>query len=588
MSLGSWTRRHRDALAAGAIAWIACLGVVYATPGDAYWIPDCGNKALVAQRLLDTGFSELNFTYPAAALDPLGLAFPIAEPFAVPRRGGFVSAYPPFYPALAAPWLALLGERGLRVPAALGVAACALCFVVWLAPVVGRRNAAAAGMVLALATPVFFYGITVWEHSLTVALCLAAFVALGRPSRGRRVLAGLLVASACAFREELALLGLSLAIALFLHTRRLSDAADLALGATPVLAAWAAFNWLAYDHPLGVHVAYALERPGGASLSGVGGFARNLFGLLAGFGANARESTLLGASALAALAFGAVAARGERAARAATWLALATGLAVWCFGGFQIALADRPYRELVYYNGVIVQLPLAALAGVGAVRVWRDAEWAALRVGIGASLGFLAVAIVARSLTHFASGGHWSPRVLLPAVPALLALAIAALRSQAAGGGGRRTGAAVGCALLAAAGFASSGLATWILAQQKGEAQRVQRAIASAPQAVVVTNHPELTQQLAPLWGHKPTLRVEDSAGLARVSLALHAAGVREFLFLAGPSGRDLGSVGGARCRLETAHRGARFHFFDMDLQTCTVNAPPTGRPPPRSRRRRR
>jgi hypothetical protein len=104
----------------------------------------------------------------------------------------------------------------------------------------------------------------------------------------------------------------------------------------------------------------------------------------------------------------------------------------------------------------------------------------------------------------------------------------------------------------------------------------------------VVTNHPELTQQLAPLWGHKPTLRVEDSAGLARVSLALHAAGVGEFLFLAGPSGRDLGSVGGARCRLETAHRGARFRFFDMDLQACTVNPPPTRRPPPRSRRRRR
>ncbi len=49
------------ALGVGALAFLACMAVVYATPRDSFWIVDCGNKALLATRLLETHFGSLNF-----------------------------------------------------------------------------------------------------------------------------------------------------------------------------------------------------------------------------------------------------------------------------------------------------------------------------------------------------------------------------------------------------------------------------------------------------------------------------------------------------------------------------------------------
>ena len=63
-----------------------------------------------------------------------------------------MSQYPPAFPALAAPFLALLGPAGLRVPAALGTAACAALFVLWTAPVLGWRRASFGGLALGVAT----------------------------------------------------------------------------------------------------------------------------------------------------------------------------------------------------------------------------------------------------------------------------------------------------------------------------------------------------------------------------------------------------------------------------------------------------
>ena len=51
----------------GGAALLACLVVVYATPRDAFWIADCGNKALLAKRLLDTRYTALHLEYPGAS-----------------------------------------------------------------------------------------------------------------------------------------------------------------------------------------------------------------------------------------------------------------------------------------------------------------------------------------------------------------------------------------------------------------------------------------------------------------------------------------------------------------------------------------
>lgn len=515
------SRRLPGAAGCGALAAAACLAVVYATPPDAYWVVDCGSRALLARRLLDSGFRSVDLDYPASALDPAGLAFPIPPPFAWPRGDRFLSQYPPGYPALAAPFLAALGPRGLRVPAALATGACAALFALWCAPAFGRRPALAAGLALAFATPLLFYGSVVWEHSLTVALPLGAVLLMRSPTGLRAAGAGALAAAACALRAELALMALALAAAAALEWRRVRPLAAFALGALPVLGLWLAGNTLLYGHPLGLHVTANVGVDEGAR--GAGELLRRTLALLGAYGGGAAEGALFAGAVLAGLAAGAWSAwRGPDRRLTVSLAVLAAGLCG--HAALQIAGARIPFLTLVRYNGLIAQVPWAALAAVGAVRVWRDADLAPLRLGACAGLGFLLLAVPARvALTPFETGGFWGPRMLLPALPALLACALAALRDDA--GRPLRTGLAV----LAVSGLLASAVSVKLLADQKRDVARLLQIFRDAPQSVVVTDHPALGQQLAGAWGEKALLYAPGPGVRAQVERSL--AG-REYLWL--------------------------------------------------------
>jgi hypothetical protein len=427
---------------AGAIALLACLVVIYATPSDAYWICDCGNKALLAERLLETSYTDLNFDYPGASVDPDRTAFPIPSGFAVHRGEGFASAFPPAYSAVAAPFLGLLGPPGLRVPAALGVGACALLLVLWLSPSVGRWWAGAGGLVLALGTPLFFYGVTVWEHSITVALSLGAWVVLTRPSWPRLLCAGLLIGSASWFREELALMGLALACACYLRWRRLAALAVFAGGLIPPVAGLVAFNWSAYGNPSGPHITLdavaALQSFTEDAPMLIG---RQLGSLLIGVGESGTEVVLLLSTAIGVPLAGWLAMWLGRGVRLATGLVLTAGLGTWILASTQILAADRPFSELIHYNGLMAQMPMFCASGIGLLWVWRDRDYTGLRIGVMAGSLFLLLVTVSTLASQRGFGLHWGPRVLMPALPAIVALAVAAARSTADGVGTRRIGA---------------------------------------------------------------------------------------------------------------------------------------------------
>ncbi|HJO22764.1 MAG: hypothetical protein QF890_09695 [Myxococcota bacterium] len=566
------------AVGSGALVFAACLAVVYATPRDAYWIADCGNKAILSERLLETGFSTLTLEHPAAAWDPAGEAFPIPPPFALPGDAGFVSQYPPLYSALAAPFLALFGPAGLRVPAALGVAACVALFVLWTAPVFGPRWAALGGLALGLASPLFFYGTVVWEHSLTVALALAAVVLLGRPSAARAAAAGSLAALACAFRAELVLMGIALAVALTAHFRRAAPAVWFGAGALPVLGAWLGFNTLAYGDPLGVHVAENVGVTGATAAAAPLELARRATALLTAYGADPAEGAWLALALLGSVGTGIWAAR--RGGRVEGWVAAAAtavGAAVCLLATAQISTARVPLIALTRYNGLLAHLPWLALAGLGAAHLFREAKHATLRVGVGAGLLFLAAALPLRvALTSFETGGFWGPRMLLPALPALVATAVAALRALAP------RVALPATAVLFAAGLVASAGAVEILARQKLEVATLQDFLRRQPQEIVVTNHPALGQQLAGAWGEKALLHVDDDEALARLAGGLGQRGAGEFLVLdRARSGRKLAQLPAFDCRPAGAHRGRHMPLvYDLEFWTCRTDRGEAPLPP--------
>lgn len=572
--------RARAAAAAALFAFATALAVLLATPDDGFWINDCGNKALVAKRLLETGFRDPHFDHPAVAVDPSARAFPIAAPFAVERPAGFLSSYPLAYAVLSAPFLGAFGPIGLRLPAALGLAACAASMVLWLAPAFGRRWSLVGGLTLAFATPLFFYGVTIWEHSLTVALCLGAWGLLDRASPARLFIAGWLLASACWLREEIALMGIAVAIAAWLQWRRSGVLLWLAAGAAlPALALLGMNEWL-YGTPLGAHL--AASRGAGAesfglSQSGEVAALQALSSLLAGIGGQGRDRALLGAAAVAAPLLGWLAARYGRAGApfAAAWALVAgIGLAAWGLGAMRMLGADQPLDALVRHNGLLIQMPMVALVGIG-VAAFRGLDCVSLRVGVLSGALFLLFALIAG--VGFGSGYgvqsgfgvHWGPRVLLPALPALVALAVAAARAGFASS--TRTVVRVSCGAASAlllAGLLSSVLATTFLAEQKRDAAHFQQAVRAQPERFMLSTHPLLAQHLAGLWDDKPQLLATDPASLAAAVAGLRAGGAAAFLLVV-PAGAPTVSLAGATCTTVDRYRGDRLHYFDLDIQRC-------------------
>jgi hypothetical protein len=557
-------------LAAAASA--ACLGVIYATPSDVTWIVDCGSKALLAQRLLATGFADVHLDYPAALLDPTGDAFPGGS-FALSHAGGFVSVFPPAYSALAVPFLALLGDPGLRVPAALGAGACALLAAVWLAPGVGRGRALVGAAALAFATPLFFYGVTVWEHDLCVALGLAAWVALATPTPGRSLAAGLLAGAACWLREEQLLMVGAIALACALQRRRASHIGlFLAAAAVPILAL-AGFNQAVYGDPLGVHLPANLELlAGGGPAEAV----RQVIGALSGLGVGGAETIALGLAL--ALAWGAGWIAGRRASAAwAFWVAATLPLLAWGYGVFQLMVASDPLEALVRYNGLLLQLPLSGLAGLGLARVLGDPTLAPLRIGVFAGLAFLAAAVGIGVATGspLAFGVHWGPRMLLPAVPALVALYLAALPPP---GPGRARRLVWGASL--AAGLLSSVLSVGFLVEQKREAARLEQEVLENSDDIVVSTHPYAPVQLFSLGSQRRVLVAERAGAMMRVVATLSRNGGGEFLLIGRPSTVDHTFGERVRCDVVARHRGRRITYLDADLQRCEVEPAPALRDP--------
>jgi hypothetical protein len=587
---GRGAGRFRAALLSGGVAFAACLAVLLATPADSYWINDCGNKALVAQRLLETGYRELAFDIPAKPVDPADRAFPIAPPFAVAGEGGFVSVYPPAYPALAAPFLAAFGPVGLRIPAAVGVAVCAGLFTLWLGGAVGSAWAFGGGSVLALATPLFFYGITVWEHSITLALCLGAWLLAARDTPARLFGAGWCIATACWFREEMALMGIALALAGAVQWRRTAVPAWLLAGALLPGGGLLLLNQLVYGTPLGVHLAAssgagaaASGLPEAAALSG----ARVFVSLLAGLGRGDLEVALLGAVLLAAPLLGWLGAR-RRGTLAPALVAVAVaGLTAWLLGALRTSAAERPLGELVRYNGLLVQMPMLCLAGIGVRCVFGRPEYAGVRGGVLAGLLFLGFAVAVGMASgagygvQAGFGVHWGPRALLPALPALVALALAAARAggdPASGSLAAAAAARLACTALLAAGLLSSLQAARFLAEQKADAGSFQTLLRGLPPRYVLTTHPLLAQHLSPLWNEKPMLLAGDPRALRGAIAGLRSGGAREFLLVVPEGAARLTSIDGVDCRLAERHRGARLHYFDLDVQTCAFRGVSPGR----------
>jgi hypothetical protein len=194
-------RKHatRAAFIAVAAVYIA-LAFIY-IPTGVYWSADLGMRWHQAS----SPYDDFTIPYPGQHLDPELKFVPFDPALYSIKDGRIYSTQPRVLPLLIKPLVLLWGMRGaLMVPLLAGLVSVAL------AGVLTRHSTAPAwlGILLAgLGTPLIFYSIVIWEHTLAVALGLGAVVLASNEGSGERqfILSGVLAALAVVVREELLL-----------------------------------------------------------------------------------------------------------------------------------------------------------------------------------------------------------------------------------------------------------------------------------------------------------------------------------------------------------------------------------------------
>src|SRR5262249_2526296 len=120
----------------------------------------------------------------------------------------------------------------------------------WLAPIL-----------LLFGTPLFFYTVGFWEHSIALAFILAGFLLIKKSTTNARsatfhFLAGLVLGMATILREEGYILMIALVIAHFISYRSFKNVFSLVLGWVLIMCPIWFLQKQLYGHALGIHELY--------------------------------------------------------------------------------------------------------------------------------------------------------------------------------------------------------------------------------------------------------------------------------------------------------------------------------------------
>jgi hypothetical protein len=378
------TRRH-EVLALMLATLIVAVVLIATQPRNVFWGPDSGNHFIQTLSILRTGHIAIEHR------------FPIGHHF-VDIANKTYSTYSPAFPAAAAPFCAALGYWGLFVLPILGT-----LLMIALLPALTARSIAIPGILLVFGTPVLWYTIVFWEHTIAAGLAVAAFILA---ERERPLIAGLLAALSTMFREEGYIVIVSIAIAMLVMRKR---PWSFVLAAVVALVPWWLFNWVLFGNPLGLHAAIYNSIAQGNKLE-------NFYPFLLEFSSK-RVVCIAVALLMLAIPF-----------KRLFLVGAAAGFVVLTVSLF---LSPAPMRETLYTQGLFPAIPFSAAMFLGLSRSWREQRFRIVTVAAGILLTTLIV-----NQADF--GMTWGPRhyfwmfpliivMALESIPASRLIAIAAI-----------------------------------------------------------------------------------------------------------------------------------------------------------------
>lgn len=510
------------------IAALLLAAATWLLPPGAVWITDNGNKYIVMRNVLETG----------------SLAIESAEPEFFPRGGfhflryrdGIHSFHAPWFALLSAPFYRIFGERGVVVLPLLSLLALLGVFQYLY------RNRLLT-LLLALATPLWFYSLLLWEMVPAALITLmGAALVIFRAASGEDRFSGTVFAGGAILgcglwlREELYIAAAALTLAMLL-CRRWRGALALFGGFVVAAAPLWLTNLLCFDHILGLHGRYYYlnNRPAGFSLlEELMGTIWNYYHHLLRFDVDVRGGALnlLGPLATAA-AVAAGAARKPHDWRVFKFAALMfSGLAgVICAG--MLFTHPAPALATGMTAGLWSSVPLFG----GFLINWRPLLCSrSPRVRLTARFVTICVLAAPPLFTRNDIGLTWGARHFLMIMPFLLVLS---WRGIVMAGFGRRrfvtvlTAVTAGALLIEIWGFTTLRTVT-------RENRAAEEFIAGFPSQVVVSDIFFLPEQTPRLFFSRQWLGIENDADGEALLHHLEERGVDRFTLVLSPRFRRI------------------------------------------------
>ena len=528
--------RPRRALLLVALVYVVTLVLL---PREGFWVVDNGSKYLQVRAALGSGGTSVAIDWPGRELDP-GLELnPIPFPYSIVQDGEIHYVSPPAFALASALPYRLLGTTGLYLlPLASALALLAGVAALGRHLGLGPRARAGAILLAGLATPVWFYAVSFWEHAVAASLCVwavahgfayAAGARAGAPRTGRLAASAALVALGIAFRTDLYLLlpVLLLVVVARLPRGRRLEAAVRFTGAAllALLPVWL-LNRAYTGAPMGIHGMSVLAY--GEGLSGhLRERGRVLWNLFVASHWRAGLSVVLALPFLALLVAD-PALQPARFRRALPWVALvAAASALVTLSGYWTS-PHGPLWQLLHANGLFAAAPVLALALLrprGAPGQ-REQRW--LWVLVLAYGALYALAAPALST----AGIHWGARFLLLVYPLLALLAAANLSAWLAERESRRAGGAAALALLVLLSVVAQLWSIDLLRRAQGFSERFTAAVARRPERVVVSRSWRIGQELARVFDRKQIFFLRDDEDWRSLRARLASAGVGRVLWV--------------------------------------------------------
>lgn len=390
-------------------------------PKPSFWVLDNGIKFQGARSLVETG--ELCIDYDGSDFDPAGNFRPLPHPFSIMKDGRQIPAFSALFMLLSAILIKIFGNSGSFLLSLLGGYGVLLaCWLLW-----SRTRPDHDGRVylvlIGLATPLLFYSLSLWEHSLATALVIFSIALLiprndieaEEQSRWFVFVSGIILGFSAGFRTETIIL-IVLFPAFWKFTgRTLRNLMEFIIGVLVGLAGIGLINlWLTGDvRPLHLltNAAYPWD-------VGISGFIRRTidsgYGLLfSGF-----RSKLLSLGLVSVMIVAGIWIKWRKNWLLSLILGIAV-LAVWLTWVIVSMGVSNRISYTINSGGLFWVMPLIILCLLP-LKSTRFSKYKRLIWLV--SVFYLLSVILLAPITR---GIHWGPRLLLPIIPLLVFLSVA-------------------------------------------------------------------------------------------------------------------------------------------------------------------